>query len=68
MKNLAKYSIPEDIGTIHWYRTLVGTIKRMGEFIKAHPRRSVLNQAYGIYIENATKDLLEWQETKQPLR
>lgn len=72
MKNLANYSDPNKIGTVHWFRTLVGQAKRMGEFLKdkGHDVYYYKDEIrdYGQKIENIMNDLIEWQETNQPLK
>lgn len=66
MKNLAKYNSPENIGTTHWFRTLVSNVKHMGEFIYKNPNHPN-SKYYGENIKNIMSDLIEWQETHQPL-
>jgi hypothetical protein len=69
MKNLSNYNSVVDIGTTHWFRTLVGQANKIGEFIKLNPNHKAINYGnYGELLQNIMKDLLEWQETNQPLR
>ena len=65
LKNLSNYSSAENIGTVHWYRTLVGNAKRIGEYMKNQNLTSDLQQRYGEEIYNIMQDLLEWQEFKK---
>lgn len=67
MKNLSNYSSAEDIGTVHWFRTLASNIKHIGEFIEKNPT-NYNNEEYGSIIKNAVIDLIEWQESGKPLR
>ena len=71
MKNLANYNSPENIGSTHWFRTLVSNAKHMGEFMKSNylgvQNNSELIKLYGEQIVNIMSDLIEWQETHQPL-
>jgi hypothetical protein len=71
MKNLANYNDLDNIGSVHWFRTLVSQAKHIGEFInnQASPKfmYEELIVGYGKKIENIMSDLIEWQETNKPL-
>lgn len=69
MKNLSKYNSPENIGTIHWFKTLTGRAKHIGEFINKNIENKNINydnyysdlmMRYGKELENIMSDLIEW--------
>lgn len=67
LKDLAKYGHQNQIGSIHWFRTLMAQLKHMGEYIRANSIESKLLAEYGQQSYNIACDLIEWQESHTPL-
>jgi hypothetical protein len=55
-------STNSEIGSQHWYYTLVGDIKHIGEYIRDHEVKGSLYQVWGDDLYNKAKELLEGYE------
>lgn len=68
---MAKYRDPENIGSVHWFRTLLSQLKHIGECLGNEERKTDSNpnlvMQYGAIVYNISQDLIEWQETGKPL-
>ena len=59
MKNLANYNSEENIGSIHWYRTLVSQLNRNLEDMEK-PEFEKYHKVWLKTSRNIVKDLIEW--------
>lgn len=61
--NRAEYNMNFEIGSSHWFNTLVGSIRNMGLYLanNENAKRHLIEE-YGDKIEKAAMDLLEWRE------
>lgn len=60
--NLANYSMDFEIGSTHWFNTLMSTVARIGEFMAKRPDMPIdLTLAYGDNLYAIAKDMIEWR-------
>ena len=54
-----KSSTNSPAGSRHWYNTLLGRIRRTGEFMKMHPENTEHTEEWGKQLEEDAKELIE---------
>lgn len=61
--NRAEYNMNFEVGSSHWFNTLVSGIMNMGLYLanNDHPKPYIVAQ-YGDKIQKSAMDLLEWRE------
>lgn len=54
-----KTSTNSAAGSRHWYNTLLGRIRRTGEFMRMHPDHTEHTETWGKQLEDDAKELIE---------
>ncbi len=68
-QNLANYNMNFEIGSSHWFRTLMSQVMRIGTFMFQNSNPVLtkeLQKEYGEILYNIAKDMMAWQQSTTP--